>query len=318
MKKKLNLIKNIKVFFLISIIINLLLISYVLFLLFPRNPKDTFSDYPLLSPRIFAENQNDILINFLPLREKLRQLMKEYGDTFAFYFEYLPSGTSIGVNEKVEFSAASLIKLPVVMAYFHQRENAPLQLTETRVIIQEKEIDKGFGTLWQKGAGVEITLEEAVRLALVESDNTAALVLADHVAKEHFNEVYEGLDIDLTLKDNRAIITVKQYVSILKALYFSAVLSKKSSQEILDLLTKTKFSDKLPAGVDKDIPVAHKIGILEIEGGDLYQDCGIVYVPQRPYILCMFSQSDENTARERMKAVSSEVYTYLKGVNGNE
>lgn len=312
--------KNIKVFFLISIIINFLFISYVLFPPFPKKsiPKDRLSDYPLLSPRIFAENQNDILINFLPLRNKLKEITANYGDTFSLYFEYLPTGTSIGINEKAELSAASLIKLPVVMAYFHQKEHTSLQFTETKVKIQEKEIDKGFGTLWQKGAGAEITLEEAVRLALVESDNTAALVLADHIAEESLKEVYEGLDIDLIFKNNRVIISAKQYASILKALYFSAVLSKESSQEILDILTKTKFSDKLPAGIDKDIPVAHKIGILELEDSKLYQDCGIVYIPKRSYLLCIFSQSDKNTARERMKAISSEVFTYLKGVNGKK
>jgi len=304
--------KNTVIFFTfcgISLFLNLI---FALSILSSKKQNDTAASYPLLSPRIFAENQNDILINFLTLRKKLRETVAPWGESFSFFFEYLPSGTSIGVNEKVEFKAASLIKLPVVMAYFHQKEHAPIQLIDSTVVLEQKDIDKGFGTLWQKGAGTNINLEEAARLAIVESDNTATMVLAHRVLQEHFDTVYNGLDIDfISAGDQEAIITAKQYTSILKALYFTSVLSKEHSQKILGLLTQTKFADKLPAGVEPGISIAHKVGIL---AGNIYQDCGIVYVPQRPYALCMFSKSDDLSAQTRMKAVSEAIYWFVSTV----
>lgn len=277
------------------------------------SPKDTPANYPLLSPRIFAENQNDILINFLPLRNTLRTVSTEYGDTFGLYFEYLPSGTSIGINEKTEYFSASLIKVPVVMAYFRQKEESGLNIDQTTVQIQENEIDKEYGTLWKRGAGAKIEFQEAVKLALTESDNTALLVIANNVQQQYFEDVYQGLDIDYQEKDQRVMITPKQYSSILKALYLSSVLSKESSQAILTMMTKTNFSDKLVAGIPKDILVAHKTGVYE--KGQIYQDCGIVYVPKRPYILCMVSRSNEFTARERMKYISEQVYRFIVDAN---
>jgi beta-lactamase class A len=75
--------------------------------------------YPLLSKRILQEYPIDVIINFLDLRRELRSQVEPYGSTFGFYFEYLPTGTTIGVNEKLDFYAASLFKVPVVMAYYH-------------------------------------------------------------------------------------------------------------------------------------------------------------------------------------------------------
>lgn len=263
--------------------------------------------YPYLSKRILSEYQADILINFLPLRSQLWKLTKPYRDSFAFYFEYLPTGTSIGINEKSEFSAASLFKIPIVMAYYHKKER--LGINEDPVVtIQENQIGEEFGTLWKKGAGAQISLDEAIRRAIIDSDNTAIKIVSAQVTPQDFDDVYEGLDIDLKVKDDTAIITSKHYSSILKALFYSSVLTREDSNKILALMTETAFSDKLPAGVPKDILVAHKIGILR---KDMYMDCGIVYVPRRPYSLCMVSTSDEKTARERMIQISHEVYKYV-------
>src|SRR3989338_211964 len=63
---------------------------------------DLINQHPFLSKRIFAENQNDILINFIPLREAMRTYMDKLGEAAGVYFEYLPSGNSIGINDKME------------------------------------------------------------------------------------------------------------------------------------------------------------------------------------------------------------------------
>lgn len=301
-------------------LISLLLNTVVLFTFFSNrgvieannNNNDQINKYPLLSKRILQEYPIDILINFLDLRRDLRKEVEPYGNSFGFYFEYLPTGISIGVNEKAEFHAASLFKVPVVMAYYKQKERLQMK-NDPEVELKAEHLDNEFGTLYKKGAGHKIKLSEAVRLSLEESDNTAAKLLASNVQELDFDEVYGGVDIDLITDENGAILTSKNYSSILKALYFSAVLVKESSSEILDYLTKSKFNDKLVAGVDPDVTVAHKIGyfIDKKTGEQAYMDCGIVYVPRRPYLLCMVSESDEATAKDRMSSLSKTIYDYV-------
>lgn len=269
------------------------------------------NQYPLLAKRILNENFNDILVNFLDLRTDLRTTVEPFGQTFSFYFEYLPTGTTIGVNEKEEFYAASLFKLPVIMSYYRQQERLK-ERTDPVLTVSEEDLDQEFGDLWKKGAGYRIKMSDAIKLAITDSDNTAIRLVVPQITEDDFEHVYQALDIDLRRDDGGARLTTKGYTSILKALYFSSVLEKDDSQNILDLLTKTKFVDKLPAGVPQNIPVAHKIGVYNKDGeNEAYMDCGIVYIPNRPYALCMLSISNEDIARERMKLISKKIYDYV-------
>ncbi len=313
----------IKKYFLLAFLLLSLVVNIVAFLFLYKNRQEitssqNFADsqqrYPLLSKRILQEFPQDVLVNFLDLRGELRKQAASYGQSFAFYFEYLPTGTSIGVNEKNEFYAASLFKLPTVMSYYHYKERLGKK-EDPEITLTKDMIDKQFGDLWQKGPGYKLKASNAVRIALEESDNTAARSLVPFIDKQDFDAVYQGLDIDLNSDNNGAILTAKNYTSILKALYFSAVLDKDSSEGILDLLTKTKFPDKLAAGVPSNVLVAHKIGDYnDDKGNEAFMDCGIIYVPRRPYALCMLSIGDEQTARKRMQAVSKTIYDYISGV----
>lgn len=265
------------------------------------------SDFPHLSKRIFNDDPNDILINFLPLRNELEQAVMPYGETFGFYFEYLPTGTSIGVNEDGKFHAASLFKVPLVMAHFRYNERTG-ETDEREITIEEKHLDSRFGNLWKRGAGEKIILSEAVKLAITESDNTAIHIVSEYLEQEDIGAVYEGLDMDYNIEDDNPLITARGFSSVLKALFFSSVLTKENSEKLLSLLSQTRFKDMLPSGVGTGVRVAHKIGQFDM---NTYMDCGIVYIPKRPYVLCMVSVSDEETAKIRMKELSKKVYTFI-------
>mgnify|MGYP001561090754 CR=1 FL=1 len=73
------------------------------------------SEYPFLAKRIFVEDPNDMIINFVPLRQQLRDYVAASDFRIGVFFEYLPTGTSIGINEKEEFFRASLVKSPLIM-----------------------------------------------------------------------------------------------------------------------------------------------------------------------------------------------------------
>lgn len=311
----------------LSIILNIFLLILVV-LIFKYNPRtitkivNTTSDnnpsleeltqkYPYLAKRIVADSELDLTVNFTSLRKSSRDLVAPFKDTFAFYFEYLPTGTSIGVNEKNYFNPASLGKVPLAMAFYHDAETGGEKI-DKKVTIKSEFIDKNSGSLWKKGAGTEISFEEAIAIMLEQSDNTASRLLAEYVSADDYQEVYKRLDVEFPV-DNNNLITAKGYSSILKSLYFVAVLNKADSEKILDLLTKTEFTDKLVAGVPSNIKVAHKIGFW---GENLYSDCGIVYIPRRNYLLCMISKTTEQEAKDRMKSVSGMVYKYISEVNG--
>lgn len=281
------------------------------------NSKD-YAEYPYLSKRIFAEDQNDILINFIPLRQAMREYVEKPGNKVGVYFEYLPSGSSIGINDTEEVRLASLSKVPTTMAIYKQIARNALRENQL-LTIEEKYIDKQFGHLWKKGAGYKIKLEEVVKLALTESDNTAHNLLLSLLTNEVINEAYDFLDIPKDTTNDFPSISPKNYSSILRSLYLSSYIPEEYSNKILAILTETQYLDKIPAGIPSGIKVAHKIGVTErLDASEsTFTDCGIVYVPKRPYILCIRTKGmDDSQTSLHMKNISKMVYEYVSVVKG--
>lgn len=271
-----------------------------------------------------AVDRKDRLINFVDLRKEL----EEYSDKDDFkkgvFFEYLPSGVSIGIDDALPFASASLLKVPLVMQIYKHIEDGSIKRTDI-LEIRQNNIDRGFGTLWKRGIGTEITVAEAIKYALIESDNTAKSLLFGALPEGSIDEVFDALDIPKKLESDEAVISAFHYSSILRSLYLSSYLSPASSQEILTLMSQSKYNDKLVAGVPKGTKVAHKIGVYENDTDGVpetteddvtvYSDCGIIYAPNRPFMLCIFIQSPEEEARVFMKGAAELTYKYVHNAN---
>lgn len=269
--------------------------------------------YPLLSSRILIDSQRDFLINFTPLRESFDAYTADHSYDLGLYFEYLPTGSSVGHNSDKEMKLASLSKVPVVMAVYNEMEQGKIKPGQMIAIRQEHLSDE-FGSLYKRGAGSTVSLEEAVSLALRESDNTAANALASLLQGNAFEDVFDQFDLPKKVVDTYPVLTPKSYSSMLRSLYLSTYINKEHSSHVLSELAKSVFADKLPAGVDKNITVAHKIGVLDDRNGPIntFSDCGIIYVPNRPYLLCIVMTGDEELANKAMSELSRIAYDYVR------
>jgi beta-lactamase class A len=271
--------------------------------------------YPLLAKRLFIDNPNDAIINFAPLREKIRSYVKEKNLLGSIYFEYLPTGTSVRVEGDDEYVAASLMKIPVVMEMYKEAELGRLDL-DKKIALQEDWLDKSFGTLYKKGAGYELTLREAGVIALQESDNTAISMILNNTrgVLSLQENVISSLDVSFNRDDKSQIaISARSYASFLKCLYFSCYTNFANSQEILNSLANSEFNNRLRQGVPKEVEVAHKIGTYS---NITQSDCGIVYEEKRNYLLCVMLQvTDDQTGNEHIADVSKIVYDYIHSEN---
>ena len=304
----------------VSIVLNILLISF----LYGSGNEDSVSKtkkeseflFPFLSRRIFVENQNDLLINFIPLRTELQKYVSDLPNKTGVYFEYLPTGTSIGVNDKESFFPASLLKTPLAMEVYKNYENKTLS-PNTLLSLTDEDKDFGFGDLWKEKAGTQYRVSKLMDLLLIYSDNTAQNIHLRHLNGNEVSQVFDELDIPKTRDEyKQPVVTPKNYTSILRCLYLSCHLSKENSNELLRKLTRTIFKDKLPAGVPEGINVAHKIGVAGNPDDNLsaYSDCGIIYLPQRPYALCIMTQANNETATKIISEISKITYDFISKV----
>ncbi len=265
---------------------------------------------PLLAANILGDPQNDILINFVPLRKQLQSKFDALTVQKSFYFEYLPDGTSIRIGADQELVAASLIKVPLVMNLYKAAELGRIHLDQT-VSVTSDELDDAYGDLYKKGAGFTLTLRQAAQYALEQSDNTATHVIFDHTKDmlTYDEQSLARLDIDQNEQNGQAVINARSYASVLKGLYFSSYLEKSDSQELLSYLAKSTATNRIPQNLPPKLTVAHKIGVFNAAWSE--SDCGIVYIPKRPYLLCVMVGLPEDQANSFIADVSKEVYDFV-------
>jgi len=71
------------------------------------------------------------------------------------------------------------------------------------------------------------------------------------------------------------------------------------------------YKEGLVGGLPEGIKVAHKFGErgYEESGVKQFHDCGIIYYPDKPYLLCVMTRGDDFNALQGMvRQVSQTVY----------
>lgn len=276
------------------------------------------SRYDLLARRIFTDNPSEVAIDFRLLQNSLETYIAQnnLGGSVGLYFEYLPTGSSIGINEDEVRVGASLLKLPLAVAVFKAVEQGKVDLDE-RVALKREWLNDGYGDLYKRGEGYRISVREALSYSLSRSDNTAALMLFDTVARAQGTDRPNLLRfIDANYKETstyEVLIDSRSYSAILKCLYFSCFLSKDNSQEILKYLADSESHERLELYMPTPRPrVAHKIGVFNEQ---TQSDCGIVYLPKRNYVLCIMINGKDPQASKEIGRLSEIVYNYVSKID---
>lgn len=237
----------------------------------------------------------------------------------SIYFRDLQNGPILGINEHELFSPASLLKLPLLLTYYNLRDKSDNNLFNKTIVVDDSSyvLTQNIPPSQYAKPGQEYTIKQLLDYMIKYSDNNAYFALLDYIERSYPDEdLLKETYTDLGILDPRSItdnvVSVKLYGSIFTQLYNSSYLNKKeSSEEILNILSQVDYKDGLIAGVPKGTVVAHKFGErTNIKGSlDQLHDCGIVYYPNNPYLLCVMTRGDDFTKLPGViESISSMVY----------
>lgn len=264
--------------------------------------------YALLNPARKFVRQEDLIINFQPLRDYL-DATYEANQNVSIYFEYQPTGSNIAVHRDAEFYPASLLKVPVAMAVAKKIERGDWKWTNELVLMSTDKDDK-FGTLYKEKTNSTHTIEDLVRRSLSDSDNTAHFMLVRNLDIEEMKDVYDHMGLQGFL-ETEGSLSAKRYSVMFRALHNSSYLSEEHSQKLLSYLSRSPFDYYIQTSLPQDVVFAHKIGV--DENKKVYLDSGIIYAQNRSYILTIMTKNEnEQKAKEIMKDISEKVYTYVR------
>jgi len=161
------------------------------------------------------------------------------------------------------------------------------------------------------------TINHLINQMIIYSDNLAYDLLNDNLDTPTLVSVYSDLGVDISkgfTDPGGNILSVKSYAAFFRILYNASYLNDEYSEKALQLLSQSKFHRGLVAGMPSTIRTAHKFGerYYLATGQKQLHDCGIVYLPHKPYLLCIMTQGDNfDNLTATIKDISSTVYHSL-------
>ncbi len=209
------------------------------------------------------------------------------------YFRDLKNGPWLGINEKEPFSPASLLKLPVMMAYLKQAEQDKTLLSRQ---VKNEGVVEGTTPAFKQSEALEkdktYTIEQLIEQMIIQSDNTALSLLEKNIDNSLIDKV--TLDLGMTTATDQMpedFLAVKEYASLYRVLYNSSYLNREMSEKALEILSKSVFQQGIRDEIPDNVAVAHKFGERDLgDGIKQLHDCGIVYYPNHPYLLCIMTR----------------------------
>lgn len=238
----------------------------------------------------------------------------------AVYFRDLKYGRWIGVNENDRFSPASLLKVPLMIAYLKIAETKP-EILNQKVSFEQSQVSNLQNVKPEESLqpGHEYTVAEVIKYMIIYSDNNASSLLRQIIGTKDLEQAYTDLGFAYPTDDSGDIMSPKTYALYLRLLYNATYLDRDASEHALDLLSQTQFNDGLVKGLPEKTVISHKFGERKNQDSSgkvesQLHDCGIIYYPNNPYLLCVMTkgQSQDDLA-QIIANISNRVYSSFSG-----
>jgi beta-lactamase class A len=216
--------------------------------------------------------------------------------------EDLATGQKFLLRSDSVFSQASSIKIAVLAELYHQSQLSAqgasgkaklsdLYTMQSSDLVPDSDITGGLtpGTS-------RLTNRDLAVVMVAVSDNSATNVLIDRLGMDNVNALLDSLGLHHTLlrrkmmdvkaaaEGRENISTPEEMLTLLEKLYQGKVLGQEMTADFFKVLSPHK-SSFIPRDLPDSLQIANKPGELEA----VRNDSGVVFLHNRPYILCVMT-----------------------------
>ena len=214
----------------------------------------------------------------------------------------LNSGQSFLVRPDEVFPQASSIKIAVLAELYHQAQQAAhgargKATLKDRYVVRAADIVPDSSILGGLTAGVSsLTNHDLATIMVAVSDNSATNVLIDRVGMDNVVRLTESLglshtqlrrkmmDLQAAAQGRENISTPREMMTLLEQIYRGKVIEAPLLDDFFNVLATHKDS-WIPRDLPAELKIANTPG--ELEG--VRNDSGIVFVKNRPYVICVMT-----------------------------
>jgi beta-lactamase class A len=251
-------------------------------------------------------------------RARIDELVKNSGGEVAVAFRTLDGRDELLIRPDVEFHAASTMKVPVMIELFRQARAGDLSMDDRIALVNEfHSIVDGSRFTLDAGddsdadlygrIGRQMTLRELCEAMITVSSNFATNLIIERLGAPAIQRtttalgapdmhVLRGVEDDKAFREGlnntttaRALLTLLEHIAHGDR---PGLVDESSAGEMVAILKRQHFNDRIPAGLPAGTPVAHKTG----EITRIQHDAGIVYA-KRPYVLVVLVRGLDDAKR---------------------
>lgn len=271
------------------------------------------SDYKFIDPVLLLQVPED---TSTPQFQSLKDTISNYINTaksennatdISVYFRQLNTDRWVGIDDTELYAPASILKVVSLIAFLRDAQQNP-SLYSTNVTITDQEMNTDSNQdYYPPSTPIEIgntySAQDLLSHMIVDSDNNAANAIDTLIGPTALNKTFTDLKLPVLNQNTKTdFISPRVYSHIFRSLYNGAYLSDQISDEALQLMSQTTFTQGLVAGVPAGTVVSHKFGERTITAADNVtnpavtrelHDCGIIYAPNDPYLLCVMTKGTD-------------------------
>jgi len=243
------------------------------------------------------------------LKNEASKIIKNKNGFYSVYYKDLKSGKSFGISENQTGTGASVNKLPIVASLYLLNKQGKINLDE-KITIQKKEVqDYGTGSLRYQTFPLTISLRNLAKLALKESDNTAAHVISVKIGEDVIQKIVSSWGMKSTkMADNKT--TTYDIEVLFEKIYKGEVANPANTKELLEFMTDTDFEDRLPKNLPSNVKIYHKTG----DGEGFVHDVGIIDTGKKAYYLGVMTSdigNNEDQTKKTIAEISKKIFEAL-------
>ncbi len=253
-----------------------------------------------------------------PFRYKVNAAIEEKigkGDasTISFYFRDLINGNRFGIGEGDKFSPKSLLKLPLMIAYFKWSEVNPLVLRKILTYTDGgSAIDQKVKPAYRLEPGKRYSVNDLIYRMIAYDDAAAYSLLNANLPMARLERIFKDLNVEYDPHQDDDSLSLSSFASFYRVLYNASYLTEDLSERALRYLSRSTFRDGMASGIPTSVEIAGKHGEREIEvakDGEkvkLYQlhEFGIIYCPKRPFLIGIMARGEDV---DRLTKVSRDI-----------
>src|SRR5580765_630073 len=245
-------------------------------------------------------------------RQDIQKLIDQAGADASVAFRMLDGTGELMLRPDVEYHAASTMKVPVMIELFHQAHGGRIKLDDTLTIQNEFHsiVDRSAYALnpgddsdaeVYKKVGGTMSYRELCEAMITVSSNFATNLLIERLGARNIQAIATalgapGMHVVRGVEDSKAFekglnnaTTARALLTLMERIAKGQAVDAAASEEMVAILKRQKFNDRIPAGLPPGPPVAHKTG----EITKIQHDAAIVYA-ERPFTLVVLVRGLED------------------------